>query len=235
VRSGNAVDQTLSEVSKDNAPGMFPLQVVGFVLLIGASALIGIGAIVTLIISQSACRSKPGNDAETAQVGASAESDSSPIERGEDFAIDGVAKIPTPAGFDWQLKADEVLNGIRASSYLATSSDGDTAIMLAVQRWTARDDAARLHSLNEYFDGLISALEGKGFTNVTSDRPQIDSPVPDRTTSAIRATRPDGVPTEICAAILFGNNTYHFEVYSPTRDRTDRLIELVVEVTEILP
>lgn len=191
--------------------------------------------VMSIVISQSGCTTRPNSDAETAPVRASAGSDSSPIERGEDFEIEGVAKIPTPAGFSWQLKADEKVHGIRASSYLATSSDGDSAIMLAVQRWTPRDDAARLDSLNEYFDGLISILEGKGFTNITGDRPHIESPVPDRTTFAFSGTRPDGVPTEISAAKLFGKHTYHFEVYSPTRDRTDRLIELVVEVTEVLP
>ncbi len=49
VDSGTAVDRTLSEVSTDDAPGMFCLQTVGFVLLLGASACIGIWAIVELI------------------------------------------------------------------------------------------------------------------------------------------------------------------------------------------
>jgi len=48
IKSGKAVDQTLSEVDKGDAPGMFGLQTLGFVLLISASALIGIGALIVL-------------------------------------------------------------------------------------------------------------------------------------------------------------------------------------------
>ena len=49
IKSGKAVDRTLSEIDKEDAPVMFALQVFGFVLLIGASALIGIGLMVMLI------------------------------------------------------------------------------------------------------------------------------------------------------------------------------------------
>jgi hypothetical protein len=46
IKKGTVVDQTLSEFKKEDAPNMFVMQVVGFVILIGASGLIGIGAIV---------------------------------------------------------------------------------------------------------------------------------------------------------------------------------------------
>ena len=49
IKSGKAVDQTLSEVDKGDAPGMFGLQTLGFVLLISASALIGMGALIVLV------------------------------------------------------------------------------------------------------------------------------------------------------------------------------------------
>ncbi len=48
IKSGKAVDQTFSEVDKGDAPGIFRLQTVGFVLLINASALIGLGVLVVL-------------------------------------------------------------------------------------------------------------------------------------------------------------------------------------------
>ncbi len=49
IRSGTAVDLTLSEVPKGDAPGMFALQAIGCVLFIGANALIAIRAIVVLL------------------------------------------------------------------------------------------------------------------------------------------------------------------------------------------
>jgi hypothetical protein len=49
VQSGTAVDRTLSAFDKKDAPGMFLVQIVGYVLLIGASAMIGIGAMAALI------------------------------------------------------------------------------------------------------------------------------------------------------------------------------------------
>ena len=51
IARGKAVDQTLSEVNSKDAPGMFALQVLGFILLMGAAAVIGIGAIVALFQS----------------------------------------------------------------------------------------------------------------------------------------------------------------------------------------
>lgn len=47
VESGTAVDRTLSKVDKDDAPGMFGLQMLGYVILIGGAALIGLGAMLT--------------------------------------------------------------------------------------------------------------------------------------------------------------------------------------------
>lgn len=49
VKSGKAVDQTLSEVDKSDAPNLYGMQLLGFVILIGASACIGIGAAVVFI------------------------------------------------------------------------------------------------------------------------------------------------------------------------------------------
>ena len=49
VKSGKGVDQTLSEVDKTDAPKMYALQLLGFVILIGSSVAIGIGVIVALI------------------------------------------------------------------------------------------------------------------------------------------------------------------------------------------
>ena len=48
LRRGRAVGQTLSEVKREDAPAMFSLQVLGYLLLIGASALIGIGALAAI-------------------------------------------------------------------------------------------------------------------------------------------------------------------------------------------
>jgi hypothetical protein len=39
----------LSEVDRDVAPGLFTLQLLGLVFLIAAAAMIGIGAIVTMV------------------------------------------------------------------------------------------------------------------------------------------------------------------------------------------
>jgi len=50
-QTGKAVDQTLSDVDKDDAPSMFWLQIVGFISLIIASGMIGIGAVVALFQS----------------------------------------------------------------------------------------------------------------------------------------------------------------------------------------
>ena len=49
VATGTAIDATLSEVKRDKAPGMFLVQVIGFLALIGTSAVIGLGALVKLI------------------------------------------------------------------------------------------------------------------------------------------------------------------------------------------
>ena len=49
VQSGTAIDRTLSEVDKNDAPGMYFLQTFGYMLLIGASAAIGLGAAVALV------------------------------------------------------------------------------------------------------------------------------------------------------------------------------------------
>ena len=51
IKTDTAVDRTLSEVKKEDNPGMFGLQVLGFVLLIVAAAAIGIGAVVALVQS----------------------------------------------------------------------------------------------------------------------------------------------------------------------------------------
>ena len=49
IKSGKAVAQTLSEVDKRDAPGMFGMQTLGFFLLIIASASIGMGALIVLV------------------------------------------------------------------------------------------------------------------------------------------------------------------------------------------
>ncbi len=49
-RSGITVDRTLGEVDKDHVPGMFWLQTVGNVLLLVASAFIGIGALLAILV-----------------------------------------------------------------------------------------------------------------------------------------------------------------------------------------
>ena len=49
IKSGLAVDRTLSEVKGYEAPGLFMLQLIGLVLLILAAALIGLGAMVAMV------------------------------------------------------------------------------------------------------------------------------------------------------------------------------------------
>jgi hypothetical protein len=49
LESGKAVDRTLSEVYKEDAPGMFWLQITGLVLLIGFCAFLGIGLVVGIV------------------------------------------------------------------------------------------------------------------------------------------------------------------------------------------
>lgn len=46
IASGTVVDRTLSERSKDDIPGLLPVQVIGYLLVIAASSLIGLGAII---------------------------------------------------------------------------------------------------------------------------------------------------------------------------------------------
>ena len=50
IRAEIATDRTLSEVDKESAPALFWLQTIASVLLIGALALIGIGALVAIIV-----------------------------------------------------------------------------------------------------------------------------------------------------------------------------------------
>ena len=49
IKSGLAVDRTLSEVDGDEAPGLFTLQLTGLVLLMLAAALIGLGTMVAMV------------------------------------------------------------------------------------------------------------------------------------------------------------------------------------------
>ncbi|MBN1910003.1 MAG: hypothetical protein JW818_09710 [Pirellulales bacterium] len=47
-KSGTAVDSTLSEVDRDNAPGLFWLQIVKLAIFLVITALIGLGALFML-------------------------------------------------------------------------------------------------------------------------------------------------------------------------------------------
>lgn len=49
VTNSRVVDQTMSETTKENAPGLFVVQVVGLVLVVATASLIGIGAIVRIV------------------------------------------------------------------------------------------------------------------------------------------------------------------------------------------
>ncbi|MCA9178798.1 MAG: hypothetical protein KDB14_30255 [Planctomycetales bacterium] len=49
IGTGKAVDSTLSEVDRRDAPGLYALQLLGFILLIGASAAIGIGVAIVFV------------------------------------------------------------------------------------------------------------------------------------------------------------------------------------------
>jgi hypothetical protein len=49
VKSGSVVDSTLSERSQEDAPGLYLVQVSGFLMLIGAASLIAIGAMIKFV------------------------------------------------------------------------------------------------------------------------------------------------------------------------------------------
>ena len=49
VASGSVVDNTLSERSKEDAPGLYLIQISGFLMLIGAASLIAIGAMIRFV------------------------------------------------------------------------------------------------------------------------------------------------------------------------------------------
>ena len=46
LKSETASDQTLSEVTRENAPNLYWMQVIGFVLLIVVCAALGLGALI---------------------------------------------------------------------------------------------------------------------------------------------------------------------------------------------
>ena len=50
LRRGVAVDQTLSEIDRRDAPAMYRMQILGYILLIFASAVIGIGAVTVVVL-----------------------------------------------------------------------------------------------------------------------------------------------------------------------------------------
>lgn len=94
------------------------------------------------------------------------------------------------------------------------------------------DDAeSRISLVTQYRSALISTLTAAGGTGLNGSPPATMSA--DLFQFALTGAQGNGAPLHVRVAVVFGNNTYFYEVVSVVATKADRLIAFASDITEL--
>jgi hypothetical protein len=207
-------------------------QITGWKAVVGAIVIVAlVGLRVASRMNRWAKNDQPANPGQPMN----ADEELPPVTRGQDFVIDGVAKIPTAAGFTWAVASSHEGEGPRVTSYIGTSAHQHTALTLAVMQDVVTGNSERAKVINQFRLALIKSLEDYGARSIGGDPPTMGATVPDRVTFALSGIGPTGVPTEVRAVIFFGKSTYLITAQTPDKQDVEALIQMTSDITELGP
>jgi len=157
------------------------------------------------------------------------------IERGDDFVIADVARIPTIAGHAWGAVGAAPLATSRSettgSRYVGVADDGESKVILEIDEGKVSSDNRR-----EFVDAripkLVEAMRHDGFSEIQPDDLSSIGTVPDRLIASTSATDKNGATVQIGVGFVFGERTYIAVSIANSGMIANTLIEVTTELTE---
>ena len=158
-----------------------------------------------------------------------------PEEKGKPFEVPGAFSIAAPGpGYSWRELKKIESQGVKGAIYGCTKEGTTDRIALTREERTAQGQPGRVAAAKGHYNGLIQSLNAAKFTDLKVTKPDLDQPIPDKLVTKLEAKGPDGKPSFIGVASVFGaSNVFSVMAFAGSQNELDTLLKAVDSLKEI--
>jgi hypothetical protein len=148
--------------------------------------------------------------------------------------VPGEFSIQAPEqGYKWKQVNEQTKDGVQALFFKCLREDGSGGVVLTVQKREAHIDAYRCAALKGSYNGAANAAQKSNFTILTSEKPGLESPIPDQVPWSFNFKSSSDALLFVQAATVFGKYIYDINVTADTEEKSkawrDRVLKSLKE------